>query len=124
MVDDDELVGDLIQHAFLKENLSCQLINFGTGSELLAHIENASELPALLLLDYYLLGQNGIELFKVLQENPDVRAVKVVLFSDYLKSSIVRQAEEAGLYDVERKPSNFNEWRRFAKDLCLAGHFS
>jgi len=81
-------------------------------------------MPSLLVVDYYLPGEDGLQIIERLRSNPDTNALKTVLFSQSLKKEIVAKAQDMNVYQVASKPTNFQEWRDFADDLCLAGYFA
>ncbi|UHG89568.1 response regulator [Spirosoma oryzicola] len=124
LVDDDEQVTDIIQRAFKLEQLTCQIVSFPSDTALLEAITQAASLPALLIVDYYLPGTDGLQLIQRLKENPSTSTLKTILFSQNLKSDVVFKAQELNVYQVTNKPTTFQEWRNFADELCLAGYFS
>jgi len=81
-------------------------------------------MPSLLVVDYYLPGEDGLQIIERLRSNPDTNALKTVLFSQSLKKEIVAKAQDMNVYQVASKPTSFQEWRDFADDLCLAGYFA
>jgi DNA-binding NtrC family response regulator len=123
IIDDDKAVSEVVERAFEKEHLACQLQVFSDVPEFLSKIQQASLPPTLLLVDYYLSDTNGLEIIEQLRENPSTRSLKAVLYSQQMNPDILRKAEKLGVYQVSPKPFNFQDWRNFAKELCLAGHF-
>ncbi|GAB3752532.1 response regulator [Spirosoma pomorum] len=124
LVDDDTDVIDVIQRAFQRENLSCQVKSFPDGSSLMQALGASNHLPSLLVVDYYLPGDDGLKVIEKLKANPDTSTLKTVLFSQSLKKDIVEKAQGLNVYQVSPKPTSFKEWRDFADELCLAGYFA
>ncbi|QKZ14897.1 response regulator [Spirosoma sp. KUDC1026] len=123
LVDDDQNVVDVIQRAFQRENLSCQVMSFPDGSSLMQQLSHSDHLPSLLVVDYYLPGDDGLKIIEALKANPDTSTLKTVLFSQSLNNEIVSKAQDMNVYQVTPKPTSFKEWRDFADELCLAGYF-
>ncbi|MFD2570362.1 response regulator [Spirosoma soli] len=123
LVDDDSLLHDIVQRAFQLENLSCQVVSFPSATALLDQLEKAPALPALVVVDYYLPDEDGLQLIQRLKTNPTTKTLKTVLFSQSLKKEVVLKAHELDVYQVSTKPESFQEWRDFADELCLAGYF-
>ncbi|GAB3335316.1 hypothetical protein GCM10027299_44200 [Larkinella ripae] len=123
LVDDDQAVGDIIERAFKKEALSCQVKSFTDAQAIIATIQ-ADRQPTLLLVDQCMPGMDGLTLVEWLKNNPSTRSLKVVLFSQTMTLALVERAQAIGVYEITRKPLNFQDWCKFVKDLCLAGHFS
>ena len=64
-------------------------------------LEQAPDIhPCLLLLDYYLPGVNGLELYDLLQEKEEIRGVPAIMMSATLP---VKELEKRGIYQL-RKP--------------------
>lgn len=124
LIDDDDSTLDIVTKAFEKEHLSCQLKAFNDTHALLTEMQQATAPPTMLLVDYGMPGTNGLQLIERLKNDPFTRELKTVLFSRNLTATILQNAENLDVYQVESKPSGFNEWRELVKELCLAGHFS
>jgi two-component system alkaline phosphatase synthesis response regulator PhoP len=124
LVDDDDNVIEIIRRAFQRENLSCQVRSFSDGTSMMNELAQSDSMPSLLVVDYYLPGEDGLQIIERLRSNPDTNALKTVLFSQSLKKEIVAKAQDMNVYQVASKPTSFQEWRDFADDLCLAGYFA
>jgi two-component system alkaline phosphatase synthesis response regulator PhoP len=123
LVDDDDNVIEVIRRAFQRENLSCQVKRFSDGTSMMQELAQSDYLPSLLVVDYYLPGDDGLQIIDKLRNNPDTAALKTVLFSQSLKKEVVAKAQDMNVYQIAAKPTSFQEWRDFADELCLAGYF-
>jgi DNA-binding NtrC family response regulator len=124
LLDDDESLTDIVQRAFKLEQLTCQVKGFVNSKDLLDKLEQETTPPHLLLVDYYLAGENGLTLIEQLQQHPAAQTVRIILISEALKPEIVAKAHSLNVYQVTAKPFTFQEWRDLADELCLAGYFS
>ncbi len=72
-----------------------------------------AEKPDLILLDLKMPGMNGIEVFEKLQEDPELKNIKVAFltaFSDPAQSQVDKSfAKEIGATDFIRKGLDLNE---------------
>ncbi|GAB3252487.1 hypothetical protein GCM10027347_11600 [Larkinella harenae] len=120
LIDDDQTVIEIFERAFAKEQLGCQITTFTDATEFMSSLQQAPLPPALLLVDYYLLGTTGLTLIEQLRRAPATRSLKTVLYSQRMSTDILGKAEKMGIYQVASKPFDFKEWRQFVRELCLS----
>lgn len=113
-----------IEDAFKAERLACQIVTFTGAVSLYRHIEETSSLPAILIVEYTLPLENGLIIAEHLLSHPLSREVKLVLLSADITAEVIDKAQAIGVYQIERQPVDFQQWRRFVKELCLVGHFT
>ena len=104
LVDDDPLIRGLGQE--LLEHLGYRVETAGDGSEALKKFQGLKRVD-LVLLDYFLPGQNGCEVlkeFKLL----DKRA-RVLVTSGFLSSQIMASLKEEGASGLINKPYRLTE---------------
>jgi two-component system, cell cycle sensor histidine kinase and response regulator CckA len=115
LVDDDPLIRDLGQE--LLEHLGYRVETAGDGSEALKKFQGMKRVD-LVVLDYYLPGQNGYEVlkeFKIL----DKRA-RVLVASGFLTSQDMANLKEEGALGLISKPYRLTDLQRRIKAV-LAG---
>ena len=124
VVDQDGDTLTLMEHAFQAERLTCRVVAFDNETSLYQHIKSSSSLPAMLMVEYSVSLLNGLTTVQHLRAHPLTKTIKLVLFGSSLTADMLNKAQELGIYQIERKPLDFQQWRNFAKELCLAGHFT
>ncbi|GAB3279484.1 hypothetical protein GCM10027347_54230 [Larkinella harenae] len=127
LIDDDENVADIISRAFHKEQIECDITTFHDVSLVKSNL--LSNQPTLMLVDYQMPEMDGIEFIRWLRSNLDQEAPKIILFSqmsaDYIVSQTLQSGidpDALGIYRIQRKPFDFQEWRHFAKEICEEGN--
>jgi two-component system response regulator (stage 0 sporulation protein F) len=99
IVEDDESVGQFLQQ-LIEEDTPYSSVVITNG---LTALEQAPYLhPCLLLIDYWLPGMNGLELYDRLQQVESMRDTPAIMMSASLP---VRDLEQRGIYQL-RKPMN------------------
>jgi len=97
IVEDDENVGEFLQHA-IDEHTPYQttVVNDGFNA-----LERGRQIqPCLLLLDYKLPGLNGLEIYDRFQSMEETRGVPTIMMSTSLP---VEELQRRGIYQL-RKP--------------------
>jgi CheY-like chemotaxis protein len=72
------------------------------GLDALAHIER--ERPALVIMDLSMPVLDGWETTRRIKQNPETRAIRVLVISGHGEGDSVARAKEAGADDVAMKP--------------------
>ncbi len=115
LVDDDPLICKLGRE--LLENLGYRVEVAQAGSEAL-RLYQQGERPDLVILDYYLPGDNGSHILRQLKDlNPEVR---VVLTSGFLSPQEVAHLKELGASGIICKPFRLQELETRIRE-ALAG---
>jgi len=107
LIDDDEWIRDSMSILFQSEG--CTLQTLETAEEAISLLEN--EKYDLLIVDYMLPGMNGIDFFEKLNitgndsslDRSQDRPVKI-LITAYGEKEIIKQAKQAGVHDIIKKP--------------------
>ena len=98
LIDDDEWIRDSLRLFF--ETEGCQLLALETAEEGLAALrENTYDI---ILIDYKLLGQDGIEFLKHIR-NSHTDAIKI-LITAYKSGPLVSEAKKLGIQSFIEKP--------------------
>jgi len=78
-----------------------EVINVADGA--LAVEKTLSEQPDMILLDIILPGMSGLDILKELKENPDTKAIKIVMLTNFGNDENVSKAMEYGADDYLMK---------------------
>ncbi len=107
VADDDEDDRFLISEAF-GEACSCAQLEFvGDGQELVEHLESATILPGLILLDLNMPRLSGFDALKQIKGNPKLADIPILIFSTSGSSEVVVDTYCNGANTFIQKPSNF-----------------
>ena len=102
VVEDDADIGEVITTT-IQEVTSYRAVLFTDGFQALKAMRTLT--PHLFLLDYWLPGMNGIELYDKLQESVDLQQLPVIMMSAYLPNSELGERKIIPLH----KPFEINE---------------
>ena len=102
VVEDDADVAQMLQRALESEseNYSVAVASDGFRAAYLVY----SFRPDLIILDIRLPGIDGVEVCKVIKEDPASSHTKIVVVSAYLDDQTTNQLKEAGVDDLFPKP--------------------
>ncbi len=103
LVDDDPDDALLVRRAFVRHHLANPLDVVLTGPEALAWLDN-SHTPACILLDLHLPGMSGLELLRVIRQDPRRALLRIIAFTSDADESLVVEAWRAGINSYLRKP--------------------
>ena len=79
-----------------------EAISAASGREALAKLRDIR--PAVILLDKWMPGMSGLELAKLLKNDPEYRGIPILAFSAAATDADRKQCLEAGCYDYISKP--------------------
>ena len=105
--DDDAALQDVVSLMFENEY---EIISCTNATGLL---KRPSLIPDLFLIDKQLGGINGLDICRLLKEQPETMNIPVILIS--ASPNIVSEARQAGADDVIQKPFNIKEVRTLIK---------
>lgn len=111
LVEDNEADVRLVREAF--EGLGREVGVVGRGDravELLERLDDPRDGPRVVLLDLDLPGRSGIEVLRTLREDPTLRYLPVVVFSNSRADEDVACAYEADANAYLAKPSELDEF--------------
>ena len=107
LVDDDREDCSLFQEALSEAAPEAALSCVEGGKNLLGEVEACR--PSLIVIDYKLTRENGIECVQQLKAHPEFRAIPVVMWSTSALFSQIKAAYGAGVHHYFEKPWNINE---------------
>lgn len=102
--DDDRFI---TQSMFDEKQANVRLVFVINSNELFGYLADAkagmSEMPAMVLLSYRAAPMNGVDILKTLKADPLFRCIPVVVLSDALPESSIRQCYSEGAVSVIMK---------------------
>lgn len=105
IVDDDKSIRWVLQKALTKESFKVQ--SFASGQDVLDQLQDASELPDLIISDVRMPGLDGMELLAHLSDGfPDLPVIIMTAHSD-LQSAV--DAYQGGAFEYLPKPFDVEE---------------
>ena len=127
LVEDNPSDIQLTQRALEKAHILNELIVAEDGEEAIDYLFGAGQfagrdprqLPALVLLDIKLPGQDGIEVLRRIRENPITRRQPVVILTSSKEESDVASSYDLGANSYIRKPVDFNQFAEAIQNLGL-----
>lgn len=128
LVDDNLHDAELTIRAIRKTNIANKIIHLKDGEEAIEFLHgtsnqqerNASRLPKLILLDIKMPKLDGLEVLKLIKENPDTRTVPVIILTSSKESPDIKKAYELGANSYLVKPVAFEG---FLKSINEVGFY-
>ncbi|MCJ8168946.1 response regulator [Atopomonas sediminilitoris] len=120
LIEDNPLDIDLTQRAFARQNIANPLHiarNCEQARQQFNTWQSNKTLPALILLDINLCGENGLELLEELRKNPLTTHTPVVVLSSSQEHHDISQAYQSGASAYLVKPINFIEFSQMIAEL-------
>ena len=108
IIEDDYYISELYKAIIEKSGYTVIVAQDGNEG-----IEKSKAKPDMILLDIMLPFVNGLDVLKKIKENPDLKNIPVVLFSNLGQESIVKKAYDLGaqgyLLKVHVKPQDLTK---------------
>jgi two-component system alkaline phosphatase synthesis response regulator PhoP len=93
-VEDDVLMLRMYQKFFTQEGFDVSIaIN---GAEAISELAKMQKLPDLIILDVMMPELNGIEVLKILKENPNYKTIPVIIWSNLSREGDIEKALSMG----------------------------
>jgi CheY-like chemotaxis protein len=102
VIEDDENIGEIIVQAVQSET-SHQIVRVSDSPQALELVQGVK--PQLFLIDYWLPGMNGLELYDYLHSKEEFQAIPAILMS---ANAPVQELQKRGLYYL-KKPFELEE---------------
>ncbi len=114
VIDDDHEDQLLIQRAFSESASECelQILDNGEGAlDLLRRTSESRELshPDLIILDLNMPRMSGIEVLQVIDSDPRLRRIPVIVFTTSSAEDDINSCYDLGASSFIQKPSTFRE---------------
>lgn len=118
LIDDSPGECELFRLALIQTGLAITLSTEQNAEAAFHFLNNHSDLPALILLDWHLGRQRGDEFLKRLRADSRMAAIPVVVFTTSDDASDLALAYASGANGYVVKPGTFAELIQCAGDLC------
>jgi CheY-like chemotaxis protein len=127
LVEDNPSDVGLTQRALAKARIANEMIVAEDGEEALDYLwstgkyseRDASELPALVLLDLKLPGISGLDVLRLIRGDARTRRVPVVILTTSREDQDVASGYDLGVNSYIRKPVDFNQFAAAVEQLGL-----
>jgi len=115
---EDDKDDQIFFRIFLNERTDIQLLPaVMNGAELINTIQNAPELPDLIILDQNMPKLNGLQTLQYLKSNPRYTDIPVVLYSTYIDENLINTGELAGATHVVSKPTDKTGYNKMIDEI-------
>lgn len=111
---DDQL---LMESAFQELKAPYNLVFVHNGIDLIDFLDQANELPKLLILDLNMPKMSGLEALDVLQTKPYFKEFKTVVFSTTYSEGEQKRLQQQGIFSCYTKPSRFGVLLEITSDF-------
>lgn len=127
LVEDDPADAELALHALRSENLGNRICVLRDGEEALDFIfcrgpysgRHGNQTPKLILLDLKLPKVDGLEVLRQLKEDPNTRAIPVVILTSSREEQDLFRGYQLGVNSYIQKPVDFQQFRETVKQLRM-----
>lgn len=117
---------ELTLEAFNEQNLANRVIVLKDGVEALEYLryegpysKRKVELPAVILLDIKMPRMDGIEVLKIIRDDPALRIIPVVMLTSSREEPDLRKCYQIGVNAYVVKPVNFKDFFEAVKQLGI-----
>ncbi|OLY92486.1 CheY chemotaxis protein or a CheY-like REC (receiver) domain [Cnuella takakiae] len=119
MVEDDEDDRAIIDEAFLDLHFAQEVKKFKGGKMLLDYLSKIEPnlYPSLIILDSSIPGMDGLQILKLLKENPNYNQIPVLIVSTFISPAKQSEFVAAGAYGCIQKGNNYDEVIRMAEKI-------
>ncbi len=117
LVEDEKAIQVLILYNLQKAGFNVQLKN--TGEEALEYLNQAIELPDLIISDVLLPGMNGINFCREIKNSPRTMEIPLILLSSVDYDFYRNGAISAGANIFMTKPFRIKDFFKSIKDLSI-----
>jgi len=118
VVDDDDMIRDIIVQRLLKDR-TFKIEEASDGLEALVKLE--SNPPELLILDIFMPGMDGLEVCRVIKNNPDLSEMKVIIITGFPEHTMLRSVSELGFSNIYAKPIDLRKLGNEVDRMLLEG---
>jgi CheY-like chemotaxis protein len=118
VVDDDDMTRSIVVQCLLKDR-TFKIEEASNGFEALVKLE--SNPPELLILDIFMPGMDGLEVCRVIKNNPDLSEMKVIIITGFPEHTMLRAVSELGFSNIYAKPIDLMKLGKEVDRMFLEG---
>lgn len=121
--EDSPVEQELFKQALKELDFAFQVKILNNGGEIIQYLKKSDDSPreyprpALILLDWQMPIQSGLETLQLLKAHEDWKVIPVIIFSSHDNSDIIRSAYEAYANAYIKKPLEFDELPAILKTI-------
>jgi len=125
LVEDEEAHAELTRRAIRKAGNANRIDIVSDGEKALDYLFNRGDyadkskypLPGLILLDIKLPGMDGVEVLKIIKEDPDIRKIPVIMLTTSEREEDIRGAYHHHANSYLTKPVGFKEFEERVRQI-------
>ena len=117
IVDDDPDDCEILATALKEGYDNMNLLTFSEPDVFLQFIENAPEIPNIIVLDMYMPKLNGLEVIDKMKQNPNISDIPIVILSSITTVSSLNSIENPNLIKSFVKPISLMEYSVLADKI-------
>lgn len=117
LIDDDQDHLDLLRLAIKQVDPSLSCISFVYPEDALKMLNNFSELPLCVFIDFNLPRKEGIECLYEIRKVKAYRNIKVVMYAAKVPAVVREALKEAGASVVFQKPGKLSDYKAIIEDI-------
>jgi CheY-like chemotaxis protein len=117
VADDDPEDRQLIKEALQESRLLNEVQFVADGEELMARLQDSTELPGLVLLDLNMPRKDGREALKEIKSNPRLKQIPVVVLTTSKAEEDIYRTYNLGVNSFITKPVTFTSLVEVMRDL-------
>lgn len=107
--DDQMIFTEIVKKLYPDGSLRFDVVD--NGMEVMEALENAPELPDLLILDQNMPQLNGKETLEMLKKDDRFQSIPVVIYSTYNDNRLSNECLTIGAKQIITKPDSIDEFR-------------
>lgn len=120
LIDDDPDECEVIEEAFRSESILNEIKCFHDGQTALDYLSSTDDQPFLILTDINMPKLGGIELRKIIQDNPGLKdkSIPFIFLTTTASRPAIRKAYEMSVQGFFEKPSRLLEIQKTLRVIC------
>ena len=122
LIEDNPEDAELMIRALTKNRLANNLLHLKDGEEALAYLfssETNNSIPKLILLDLKMPKVDGIEVLKIIKNDPQKKIIPVVVLTSSKEEEDIVKSYQYGVNAYIVKPVEFDKFMKAVADLGL-----
>ena len=120
IVDDDQTIREMLMEALTHDQKKFYLIEEATNG-IEASIKLGTYRPDLLILDLFMPEMDGLEVCRIIRNEPELSDMKVIISTGYPEHAKLNEMARLGFTNVIYKPFNLPEFVTKVERILAAG---
>lgn len=119
VVEDDSEDRNLLIRLLTQAISNCEITGVANGEEAMQYLENAQQLPSLIILDIYMPLKNGFEVIQEVKNNPTFRPIPIIVLTASAVGTDVLKSYNLGVNAYLVKPATEQELSQFVHTIQM-----